>query len=164
MNDIKKVRTNKKIEAIIINKDSLGVEKLSNILEKYEELEVAGIINPIKQCEPCHAFRRVSISYGKNFVILDPSDIFYLAAKDRKVSVVTKTERYLSSYSLNYWEGKLKNLFFFRCHNSYLVNMEKIKEVMPFFDNTCFITFEGLTDKVSVSRSRIKEFRKFLGI
>lgn len=164
MKDIKKVGSNKNIEAVIINKDNLGVEQLSNILAKYGEIEVAGIINPIKQIEPSHTFRRVSVVNGKNFVILDPADIFYLAAKDKKVSVVTKTERYLSSHSLNYWEEKLKNLFFFRCHNSYLVNMEKIKEVMPFFDNTCFITFDGLTDKVSVSRSCIKEFRKFLEI
>jgi two-component system response regulator LytT len=81
--------------------------------------------------------------------------------KDGKVSVVTRTESFLSNNTLNYREEKLKDFFFFRCHNSYL---EKITEVTPFFDNTCFVKFEGIKDKVSVSRSCIKDFRQMLGI
>ncbi len=151
------------IEAIIIGKNGFGMDKISDII-KYEEVEVVGIIKPVKQSKISHILRRVSIPKGKDIVILDPSEIVYLAAKNRKVSVITKTESYLSNYSLNYWEQKLKDFYFFRCHNSYLVNMEKIKEITPFFDNTCFIKFEGLEDKVSVSRSYIKAFRQILGI
>ncbi len=161
---MKKSDANKNIRAIIINNNGLEMDMLFNIITKYEDIEVAGIINPMKQREPGHTLSRVCISKGKNIAILEPSDIVYLAAKDGKVSVVTKAETHISNYSLNYWEQKLKDFFFFRCHNSYLINMEEIKEITPFFDNTCFVTFKGLKDKVSVSRRYIKEFRQILGL
>jgi two-component system, LytTR family, response regulator len=160
----KKESTNKNIKAIIINKGGLELDKLSNILTKYEEIEVAGIINPIEQSVPNHILRRVPLWKGKSITILNSSDIAYLAAKDGQVSVVTNTESYLSNYSLSNWEQKLKHSFFFRCHKSYLVNMERIKEVTPFFDNTYIIKFEGLKDEVTVSRGYIKDFREILDI
>lgn len=164
MKNIKKISTKNKFQAIIINKNGLEMDKLFSILSKYEEIDVTGIINPVKKSEPNHTLKRVSISKGRSIVIIDPSDIVYLASKDGKVSVVTRTESHLSNNTLNDWEEKLKDYFFFRCHNSYLVNMEKITEVTPFFDNTCFVRFEGIKDKVSVSRSCIKDFRQILGI
>ncbi len=164
MEDIKKSSKNDNIKAIIIDNNGLGIDNISNIISKYDDIEVVGIINPVIQSQTSQTLRRVSIPKGKDIVILDPLDILYLSAKNGKVAIVTKTEKYLSNYSLNYWEQKLKDLFFFRCHNSYLVNMERINAITPFFDNTCFIKFEGLEEKISVSRSYIKSFRQILGI
>ena len=140
------------------------MDRLSDFLAKHEEVEVAGIINPIGRSVPNQILRRVHLSKEKSIIMVNPSDIIYLEAQDGKVSVVTNTERYLSHYSLNYWEQELEELFFFRCHKSYIVNLERIKEIIPFFDNTYIIKFEGFKDEVTVSRSYIKNFRQILCI
>lgn len=161
---MKNPSADKNIKVVIINKEGIDIDKIYNIMSKYEELDITGIINPINQRERDQYLRRVPLWKGKSITILNPSDIIYLVAKGGQVAVVTSTERYLTNHSLNYWEEKLKDLFFFRCHKSYLVNMERIKEVKPFFDNTYIISFEGLKDEVTVSRSYVKEFRQILYI
>lgn len=167
MSNIKEKRiadTNDNIKAIIINKDRLGIDELTSILSEYDKIEVAGIINPIEKSQTNHILRRVPLWKGKSINIINPSEIAYLMAKNGQVTVVTNDESYLSNYSLCYWEQKLKDMYFYRCHKSYLVNIERIKEVQPFFDNTYIIKFEGLKDEVTVSRSYIKEFRNILDI
>jgi len=162
MKEQKNLYNSKNIKAIIINQDGLGLDELSNILSKYEELEIAGIINLVEQSNPNHVLQRISLWKGKSIIFVNPLDVVYLAANNGQVSVVTNAETFTSNYSLNYWEQKLKDSFFFRCHKKYLVNMERIDEVIPFFDNTYIIKFKGLKDEVTVSRNYIKEFRKKL--
>lgn len=51
---------------------------------------------------------------------------------------------------------------FFRCHRSYIVNLSKIKEIIPWFNNTYLLRLHDLDFEVPVSRSKVKEFRQIM--
>ncbi len=49
---------------------------------------------------------------------------------------------------------------FFKTHRAFIVNLEKVKEVSPYFNHTLIIQFEGTSEEVPVSRSNVKSFKK----
>ncbi|VTM74893.1 two-component response regulator [Raoultella planticola] len=58
--------------------------------------------------------------------------------------------------------GKLPPAHFFRCHRSYCVNLNKIREIEPWFNNTYILRLRDLEFQVPVSRSKVKEFRQLM--
>jgi two-component system LytT family response regulator len=51
---------------------------------------------------------------------------------------------------------------FFRCHRSFCVNLNKIREIEPWFNNTYILRLKDLDFQVPVSRSKVKEFRQLM--
>ena len=84
--------------------------------------------------------------------------------EDGKTVIVTEDERYITDGKLIYLEEILKQDGFFRCHRSFLVNLNTINEVIPWFNNTYIIKMKGIDDEIPISRRHMKEFKKLLNI
>jgi two-component system LytT family response regulator len=66
--------------------------------------------------------------------------------------------------SIKEFEKNLSQDLFFKTHRSYIVNISKISEIIPWFNNTYRLKFNDLRLEVPVSRSRIKDFREIMNI
>lgn len=53
---------------------------------------------------------------------------------------------------------------FFKTHRSYIVNLTKVKEIIPWFNNTYNLKLKDIEDNIPVSRSHIKDFRSLMNI
>ena len=53
-------------------------------------------------------------------------DVLYVTRENRRVVVVTQTQRYVTGDRLEVWEEKLPNLFFYPVHKSFLVNLHHV--------------------------------------
>lgn len=62
------------------------------------------------------------------------------------------------------FEKKLTLEKFFKTHRSYIVNINKIKEIIPWFNSTYKLKLSGIENDIYVSRSKIKEFKKLMNI
>ena len=62
------------------------------------------------------------------------------------------------------FEKKLTSEKFFKTHRSYIVNVNKIKEIIPWFNSTYKLKLNGIENDIYVSRSKIKEFKKLMNI
>lgn len=82
----------------------------------------------------------------------------------REILVASKYSVYRSDLSLHELEDKLSAHNFFRCHRGYLVNLDKIKEVSPWFSGGYVLKLDGFSPEVPVSRKQVKEFRERVGI
>lgn len=100
---------------------------------------------------------KLLIDDGDRIVILSPDSIYYAVPSNRMLEIHTKDEVIESRMTLQELEGKLAGLSFFRTHRSYLVNLNYIKDITPWFNGTSNIT---LMDKdyttIPVSRSARK--------
>ncbi len=85
-------------------------------------------------------------------------------ADGRDIIIGAKQAVYKSDLSLQELEEKLANHNFFRCHRGYLVNLDKIKEVSPWFNGGYVLKLDGFQAEVPVSRKQVKEFRLRVGI
>jgi DNA-binding LytR/AlgR family response regulator len=92
--------------------------------------------------------------------LCDPREISFICSEDGNVRIYTcNGKSYLGRDTLSCFETKLDTNRFFRCHKSFIVNTEKIREVIPWFNNTYLLNMEGQKDQVSVSRKYIRSFK-----
>ncbi|MHB1127209.1 MAG: LytR/AlgR family response regulator transcription factor [Bacillota bacterium] len=101
---------------------------------------------------------------GKTFLIEDHKIIYVYASNDYTY-IKTQGYRYLTRFTLKELEQRLNPELFFRCHRSYLVNVQKTREVIPLYNGTLILIVDD-TEKseVPVSRTQARVMRQILGL
>lgn len=108
---------------------------------------------------------RVPVEKAGKKLLLAVDEIFYIMAKDDYSYLYTDGERYLSTMSLAELERKLEPRGFFRVHRRFVVNLEKVKEVVPMYGGTLLLTMKDRgAAQVPVSRRRVPSLKKALGL
>lgn len=101
--------------------------------------------------------------YGKTVLVAE-SDIFYAFTEQDYIYVKTYDDKLLTRFTLKELEARLDPSMFFRTHRCYLVNLHKVKEIVPFFNGTYNLVVEDKErSEVPVSRAQAKKLRKILG-
>ena len=73
------------------------------------------------------------------------------------------TEEHALNRTLAQLESRLDPALFFRAHRSLLVNLDRVKEIVPWFSGSHKLRLTTGTE-VDLSRSRAKELRQLLGL
>jgi len=107
---------------------------------------------------------RLPVRRDEKVYILPFEDISLAFADGRDILVGAKQAVYRSELSLQELEDKFATHNFFRCHRGYLINLDKIKEISPWFSGGYVLKLEGFAADVPVSRKQVKEFRLRVGI
>ena len=122
------------------------------ILKPYDEniKNIKSIVNKI----PCENNGRI--------ILIDIDKIYFCYSEDEKNYVKTDKDTYYTSKTLY---ELLEKTQFFRCHRSYIVNLNRIKEVYSWFNGTYKLIIDDKENtEVPVSRSHVKEIKQILGI
>jgi len=98
-------------------------------------------------------------------ILVNESDIIYAFTEQDYVYIKTVSDKLFTRFTLKELESRLNSSIFFRTHRCYLVNLHKVKEIIPFFNGTYTLIVED-NDKseVPVSRAQAKKLRKILGM
>ena len=92
----------------------------------------------------------------------DIDKIYFCYSEDEKNYVKTDKDTYYTSKTLY---ELLEKTQFFRCHRSYIVNLNRIKEVYSWFNGTYKLIIDDKENtEVPVSRLHVKEIKQILGI
>ncbi|MFZ5944959.1 MAG: LytTR family transcriptional regulator DNA-binding domain-containing protein [Bacillota bacterium] len=107
---------------------------------------------------------KISIREDDNIILINTTEITYLTAGDGDVFVVTQKGKHRSTQSLNTWEKRLKESSFFRCHRSYIVNIDQIEKISPWFNGTYNLKLKNMKENIPVSRSCTKKLKEWFGL
>jgi len=108
-------------------------------------------------------FQKLLIEEQHRLVLLDPAQILYAVRDDRFIQIHTLTETYSAKLTLQQLEEKLRAYPFFRTHRSYLVNLQYVSELVPWFNGAYNLRLkEGKGQQIPVSRSYARELLKRL--
>ena len=96
---------------------------------------------------------------------LDKQDIvlIYIHAKD--VLIRTKDTEFRTTLTLQEIEGLLPSSRFLRVHRQYIVNMDKITEIIPWFHGSYMLRMDDANaSEVPVSRTKSRDVKQWLGL
>ena len=102
-------------------------------------------------------------SNHRNFIV-DAQDVVYATIDDGLITVVAASLEGQSNYrTIEELQSNLDPDMFWRVHRSYLVNINKIKEVMPWFKSSFQLRMDDKKQtEVPVSRVQTKRLRELL--
>jgi two-component system LytT family response regulator/two-component system response regulator LytT len=102
-------------------------------------------------------------SQGRNFIV-DAHDIIYATIDDGLITVVTIGFEGISNYrTIEELQSNLDPDAFWRVHRSYLVNINRIREVIPWFKSSFQLKMDDKKQtEIPVSRVQTKKLRALL--
>lgn len=106
----------------------------------------------------------INLIKDERIIVTSINDIYYAEAHEKMTFVYTRRESYVMPMNITEFCSKLPAAHFFRCHRSYCVNLNKIREIEPWFNNTYILRLRDLDFQVPVSRSRVKAFRLLMNL
>lgn len=96
--------------------------------------------------------------------LINIHEILYLTIKDGAVLVITEEDTYKTRGTLNNWEERLAFSGFYRCHKSFLININKVAVISPMFKNTLSIKLHNCKAEIPVSRRYAVRLKQILNI
>ena len=114
--------------------------------------------------KPENKSKKIGINAEDGYQIIDVDSILYIEKKGRKIYINTKGKKSLvSRYNLTQLEEILQPHDFFRCHQSCIVPMKKIRYVKKNqFGKTYSIILRESYDEIPLSRSKHAEIKERL--
>lgn len=107
-----------------------------------------------------NAIPRFVSKIGDTKLLLTPSDIYYVKA-DLSETMIRSQEGF------SYYQGKISTLeeslrphSFARIHRSYIINLNKIKELIPAPQSRIIFSFTGINERIESSKEGAKRFRE----
>jgi len=108
---------------------------------------------------------KIPLTIEKKTMMVCLKDVVYIESLNRNCVIHTKNEKYTDHNTLNYYEERLQSKGFFRIQKSYIVNLDYITEISPWFNGTYSLRLNGFKDVVlPVSRKTIRQLRELICI
>mgnify|MGYP000116422428 CR=1 FL=1 len=106
---------------------------------------------------------RLALPTADRVVLLDPDQILYVQAQGDLIRVVTREGTYEARTTLREVARRLPPARFLRVHRSYLVNLDHVVELHPFFSGTMLLRLDDpQRTEIPVSRSAARFLKALL--
>ncbi|GGE80841.1 DNA-binding response regulator [Priestia taiwanensis] len=153
------------------------VDALDYILKPFDEERIVQAIKKFQKrkqheieekqtvlaSEVSNRMTKLALPIGESIVLINVKDIVFAGVLDGKVIVKTTCDTYMTHDTLAILEKKLAQVDFLRVHRSFIVNVNHISEIQPWFNSTYNLIMQE-DSKVPVSRTYAKELKKLLRI
>jgi two-component system LytT family response regulator/two-component system response regulator LytT len=107
--------------------------------------------------------RIVGYQNGMLFPI-ELDEILFLTLEEKNTIVVCERGKFQINGTLSELQEKLSDRRFFRSHKSYIVNLDRIDSIEPWFNSTYNIHIKGIDETIPVSRTYAKAFKEAMNI
>ena len=150
--------------------EAFEIKAFDYLLKPYSEKRITEVLDNLVATKETHytkeieKINKVTVFSDEKMVVLSLDEIYYIEVSEKESLVYTKDNVYTSKLKISKWEDILPKNKFYRTHRAYIVNLDKIKEVEPWFSGTFVLKIQDLKFKVPVSRNNIKEFKELLSI
>ncbi|MBC5995934.1 DNA-binding response regulator [Romboutsia ilealis] len=153
--------------------DAFELDAFDYVLKPYSDDRIKATLKKLEKAEIKNdeiininttTLGNLTLWKDNKLVVVNIEEIYYCEARERETLVYTKDGQYIYKNSMVEFEKKLTSEKFFKTHRSYIVNVNKIKEIIPWFNSTYKLKLNGIENDIYVSRSKIKEFKKLMNI
>jgi two-component system LytT family response regulator/two-component system response regulator LytT len=107
---------------------------------------------------------QLAIKIDDRFLLVQTDEVVHASVEDDQIRVVTNSLSGTSNYrTLDELQTRLDPSVFWRVHRSHLVNINKIKEIVPWFSRNYILKMKDAKGtEIPVSRSQTRRLREYL--
>jgi len=145
--------------------EAFELEAFDYLLKPFSEDRLELLLNKLSALDP------VEISYPEKLTlwksekmrVVPVTELCYIEVREREVHIFTKEDAFVVVSSISSFQKKLDPKKFFRCHRSFVVNLDKIEEIIPWFNHTYQLKLKDIENPIPVSRHYLSEFKQIMG-
>ena len=107
---------------------------------------------------------QLAVKISDRFLLIQADEVVHASVENDVITVVTNSLSGTSNYrTLDELQARLDPAAFWRVHRSHLVNINKIKEIVPWFSRNYILKMKDAKgSEIPVSRSQTKRLREYL--
>lgn len=104
---------------------------------------------------------RMMLKHRDGVTFVDLQDILLIQREERTTVLYTAdNERYVTNDTLSEMEERLPADVFFRCHKSYIINLNHIKDITPYGRWTYVVRLEGTQHDALITHEKYEELEQ----
>ena len=107
---------------------------------------------------------RLMSKTGESYYLLKPEEIYYVKADLSEVMLRSSKGFSYYAHKISDLEKRLLAYDFVRIHRSYLININKIKEIETIEQSKLRFSFQDISDQIESSKDGAKEFRHLFSL
>jgi two-component system, LytTR family, response regulator LytT len=157
-----------RLEALDYLLKPVEAERLEATMERARRIIAertrAALAEPAPAPKPALQRTKLLVRSGQRNFVVDAQDVVYATIDDGLITVVaTQLEGHSNYRTIEELQSNLDPDVFWRVHRSYLVNLNRIKEVIPWFKSSFQLRMDDKKQtEVPVSRAQAKRLRALL--
>lgn len=141
-----------------------GLEEVYMPCVVFQKSNIEGLIALVKNILPPTNGHKLIGLLNEEYCMIDFEDILYIEAYDAKVYCHTVSDTFQLRNTLYKLEGTLPREDFIRISKSFIVNINNVTKIIPWFNRRLLIKFVDSNKEVEVSKNYVSKFKQFLGI
>jgi two-component system, LytTR family, response regulator LytT len=142
-------------------------ERLEETVSRARRVVADRIMEPAAAAPRANpAFTKLLLRSGTRNLIVDPQELIYATIDSGVITLVTGQAEGQSSFrTLEELVGSLDPDVFWRAHRSFVVNINRIREVVPWFKSTYQLKMDDKkSSEIPVSRMQSRRLREMLNL
>ncbi|MBN1667854.1 MAG: LytTR family transcriptional regulator DNA-binding domain-containing protein [Anaerolineales bacterium] len=148
---------------LILAEDNAHLNLLCDTVYQLAQGQIVESYQPQEQAASTLPFK-VPVRQEGRVVLVNPAEILFADAEEGKAVLHTRQEHLLTQFTLSELEERLARSGFFRAHRSYLVNLQHVKEVIPYTRNSFSLRLDDDSNtEIPLSKGAAGELRELLG-
>ena len=148
--------------------DAFEIKAFDYLLKPYSESRIKNLLKSLVNVKTELTSSIKNTNLKKITVNIDDSKYehpnHHQEASEKETLIFSNQKKYVSKIKISKWEEMLKGDNFYRCHRSFIVNLDKITEIEQWFNSSWIIKIKNYTTAIPVSRNNIRELKELFSM
>lgn len=154
---------NEGVAVLVLAAEPSILSSVCDMIYRLDQGRIVEAYNPQEQPEPALPFMIPAKLEGR-VALVDPVDILYVEAQQDRAYLQTAEDLLPTQFTMTELEQRLSRSGFFRAHRGYLVNLQHVKEVIPYTRDSFSLKLKDINGtEIPLSKSAARELRELLG-
>lgn len=120
---------------------------------------------PVPETSMQIRFDKIPAKVEDKIILFDPTEIDYIESSSGVSNLNAQGEVFPCSLTLQALYDRLQPFGFFRCHRSYIVNLQKVREVITWTRNSYSLVLDDQKkSSIPLSKGKLDELKGIIGI
>jgi ABC-2 type transport system ATP-binding protein len=148
---------------LLLVRENTGLADLCQQVYEMAQGRITRVYNPQEGRQGDLPFK-IPARLEAKVALLNPADILYASAEDDRTLLHTAEGEVPTHLNLAELEERLGHSGFFRAHRAYLVNLQRVKAVIPYTRDSFTLVLDDATGtEIPLSKTSARELRELLG-